>query len=184
VTSGVPFLTGFNPDDWHVDLQTSYVTYLPRGLGFSIDFRFRSFDTDELSPGDFAAELIHAPASGEVPGYAELMRLGRVAATRFGMRYLAWLEQRKQSTHQSDTDEDAIMTKIEAYDQVLDIFTNVMHAVTEAKIPKTVFLIALADLTADVALMGGGEPGLDIILGHMKGHVRDFREGRLKLENY
>jgi hypothetical protein len=42
--------------DWHVDLQTDYVTYFPADLGFSVGFLPRDFSSDGLSPDDFVAE--------------------------------------------------------------------------------------------------------------------------------
>ena len=97
----------FDPKDWHVDLQTDYVTHFPTDIGFAVGFFPRDFESDALALEDFAAEPVHFPASGDIPGTAELKRLSHIAATLFGLIYLAWLDQRNQFTHQSNIDEDA-----------------------------------------------------------------------------
>ena len=85
---------GFDPKDWHVDLQTSYVTYFPADIGFSVGFLPRDFESDGLAAEDFIAEPVHFPAWGAVPNDRELARLCRIAATSFALRLRQSLQRR------------------------------------------------------------------------------------------
>jgi hypothetical protein len=104
-----------NRKDFLVDLQIDYVTYFPADLGFAVGFLPRDFAADGLSPNDFVAEVVHWPAWGEIPGHAELVRLSRIAAHLFAVRFLAHLEKQaaddfqhhsvsEDSTHVQETD--------------------------------------------------------------------------------
>lgn len=80
---------GFDPKDWHVDLQTDYVTHFPTDLGFSVGYLPRDLGSGGLSIEDFVAEPVHFPAWGDVPSDEELARLCQLAAYLFAVRFLA-----------------------------------------------------------------------------------------------
>ena len=77
---------GFDPKDWHAELSArrfGYVANLRHQLGFIVSFRAHD-DSDEIFGEHYwIAELIHRPASGEMPDAALLPRLHREAVKAF-----------------------------------------------------------------------------------------------------
>ena len=101
-----------NPKNWVVDIATDYITFRPtdldRSLGFHVSIQLRDFSADRLSPDDFVAELMHWPASGEIPCEPELTRLCRIAAYLFAIHFLARLEKRiADDLHHRSINEDS-----------------------------------------------------------------------------
>lgn len=64
------------------------------------------------------------------------------------------------------------------YDHARDIFIDALHQAGRAGLTPEQFLPVLADVTASVAIMTGGEEALRLIVELMERRVEDWKAGR------
>jgi hypothetical protein len=82
--------------DWYLD--GNFVSHFPSGTDWLINWYPHDFASDDIDESDFTAELLHVPASGELPDQEELLQIAANAARLYVRKLLSDLTDNSEVT--------------------------------------------------------------------------------------